>query len=68
MLCVCVYMCVQVYIGAILPLGAAERDGQLQVGDELICVDGMSIIGYSHKQVVDLMTNAAQTIMITIRR
>lgn len=68
MLCVCV--CLQVYIGAILPLGAAERDGRLQVGDELICIDGTSVTGYLHKQVVDLMTNAAKNghIMITIRR
>ncbi|XP_062398974.1 E3 ubiquitin/ISG15 ligase TRIM25-like isoform X2 [Sardina pilchardus] len=59
-----------VYIGTIIPYGAAERDGQLRAGDELICIDSTSITGYSHKQVVDLMTNAVRRghVMLTIRR
>ncbi|XP_076125587.1 uncharacterized protein LOC143105508 isoform X1 [Alosa pseudoharengus] len=59
-----------VYIAMIMPLGAAERDGRLQAGDELICIDGTSITGYSHKEVVDLMTNAVHLghVKLTIRR
>ncbi|KAL2076386.1 hypothetical protein ACEWY4_028017 [Coilia grayii] len=59
-----------VYIGAIVPLGAAERDGRLRAGDELICIDGAPVTGCSHKQVLDLMTNAARNgqVMLTVRR
>ncbi|KAG7252949.1 hypothetical protein CRUP_037778, partial [Coryphaenoides rupestris] len=49
-----------VYIGAIVPLGAAEKDGRLRAGDELLCIDGVPVKGKSHKQVLDLMTNAAR--------
>ncbi|XP_032368570.1 membrane-associated guanylate kinase, WW and PDZ domain-containing protein 3 isoform X1 [Etheostoma spectabile] len=60
----------QVYIGAIVPNGAAEKDGRLRAGDELIGIDGVMVKGRSHKQVLDLMTNAARNgqVMLTIRR
>ncbi|XP_077589154.1 membrane-associated guanylate kinase, WW and PDZ domain-containing protein 3a isoform X5 [Stigmatopora nigra] len=59
-----------VYIGAIVPLGAAEKDGRLRAGDELLCIDGVPVKAKSHKQVLDLMTNAARNgqVMLTIRR
>uniref|UniRef100_A0A7N8X6Y5 Membrane-associated guanylate kinase, WW and PDZ domain-containing protein 3 n=1 Tax=Mastacembelus armatus TaxID=205130 RepID=A0A7N8X6Y5_9TELE len=60
----------QVYIGAIVPNGAAEKDGRLKAGDELIGIDGVMVKGRSHKQVLDLMTNAARNgqVMLTVRR
>lgn len=60
----------QVYIGAIVANGAAEKDGRLRAGDELIGIDGVMVKGRSHKQVLDLMTNAARNgqVMLTIRR
>ncbi|KAM9752130.1 membrane-associated guanylate kinase, WW and PDZ domain-containing protein 3a isoform 1-T1 [Menidia menidia] len=59
-----------VYIGAIVPLGAAEKDGRLRAGDELLCIDGVPVKGKSHKQVLELMTNAARKgqVMLTVRR
>uniref|UniRef100_G3NLU6 Membrane-associated guanylate kinase, WW and PDZ domain-containing protein 3 n=1 Tax=Gasterosteus aculeatus aculeatus TaxID=481459 RepID=G3NLU6_GASAC len=59
-----------VYIGAIVANGAAEKDGRLRAGDELIGIDGVMVKGRSHKQVLDLMTNAARNgqVMLTIRR
>ncbi|XP_061159272.1 membrane-associated guanylate kinase, WW and PDZ domain-containing protein 3a isoform X1 [Syngnathus typhle] len=59
-----------VYIGAIVPLGAAEKDGRLRAGDELLCIDGVPVKSKSHKQVLELMTNAARNgqVMLTIRR
>ncbi|KAJ7998660.1 hypothetical protein DPEC_G00207180 [Dallia pectoralis] len=59
-----------VYIGAIVPMGAAEKDGRLRAGDELIGIDGIMVKGRSHKQVLDLMTNAARNgqVMLTVRR
>ncbi|KAF3861156.1 hypothetical protein F7725_001411 [Dissostichus mawsoni] len=60
----------EVYIGAIVPLGAAEKDGRLRAGDELLCIDGVAVKGKTHKQVLDLMTNAARNgqVMLTVRR
>lgn len=65
-----VLLLLQVYIGAIVPLGAAEKDGRLRAGDELICIDGVPVKGKSHKQVLELMTNAARNgqVMLTVRR
>lgn len=53
-----------------MPLGAAEKDGRLRAGDELICIDGVPVKGKSHKQVLELMTNAARNgqVMLTVRR
>ncbi|XP_015266968.1 PREDICTED: membrane-associated guanylate kinase, WW and PDZ domain-containing protein 3 [Gekko japonicus] len=59
-----------IYIGAIIPLGAAEKDGRLRAADELVCIDGIPVKGKSHKQVLDLMTSAARNgqVLLTVRR
>ncbi|XP_056606175.1 membrane-associated guanylate kinase, WW and PDZ domain-containing protein 3 isoform X2 [Triplophysa dalaica] len=59
-----------VYIGAIIPQGAAEKEGRLRAGDELIGIDGIQVKGKSHKQVLDLMTNAARNgqVLLCVRR
>ncbi|XP_078098119.1 membrane-associated guanylate kinase, WW and PDZ domain-containing protein 3-like isoform X2 [Mustelus asterias] len=59
-----------VLIGAIIPLGAAERDGRLRVADELVCVDGVSVKGRSHRFVLDLMQNATRNgqVLLSVRR
>ncbi|XP_028924247.1 membrane-associated guanylate kinase, WW and PDZ domain-containing protein 3 isoform X6 [Ornithorhynchus anatinus] len=59
-----------IYIGAIIPLGAAEKDGRLRAADELLCIDGIPVKGKSHKQVLDLMTTAARNghVLLTVRR
>ncbi|XP_066482708.1 membrane-associated guanylate kinase, WW and PDZ domain-containing protein 3 isoform X2 [Tiliqua scincoides] len=59
-----------IYIGAIIPLGAAEKDGRLRAADELVCIDGIPVKGKSHKNVLDLMTSAARNgqVLLTVRR
>ncbi|XP_067863821.1 membrane-associated guanylate kinase, WW and PDZ domain-containing protein 3a isoform X2 [Heptranchias perlo] len=59
-----------VLIGAIIPLGAAERDGRLRAADELLCVDGVSVKGRSHRFVLDLMQNATRNgqVLLSVRR
>ncbi|XP_067316410.1 membrane-associated guanylate kinase, WW and PDZ domain-containing protein 3 isoform X1 [Pseudorasbora parva] len=59
-----------VYIGAIIPQGAAEKEGRLRAGDELVGIDGIIVKGKSHKQVLDLMTNAARNgqVLLSVRR
>ncbi|XP_072328427.1 membrane-associated guanylate kinase, WW and PDZ domain-containing protein 1b isoform X10 [Scyliorhinus torazame] len=59
-----------IYIGHIVPLGAADADGRLRSGDELICVDGTAVVGKSHQLVVQLMQQAAKQghVNLTVRR
>ncbi|XP_072181833.1 membrane-associated guanylate kinase, WW and PDZ domain-containing protein 1-like [Diadema setosum] len=60
----------QVSIGAITPGGVADQDGRLMTGDELLYVDGRSVLGASHKKVVSLMITAGQArrVSLGIRR
>ncbi|XP_067915326.1 membrane-associated guanylate kinase, WW and PDZ domain-containing protein 2a isoform X16 [Heterodontus francisci] len=59
-----------ILIGAIITMGAADRDGRLRPGDELVYVDGILVNGKSHRYVIDLMHNAARNghVSLTVRR
>uniref|UniRef100_A0A3P8Q5T5 Membrane-associated guanylate kinase, WW and PDZ domain-containing protein 1 n=1 Tax=Astatotilapia calliptera TaxID=8154 RepID=A0A3P8Q5T5_ASTCA len=59
-----------IYIGHIVKYGAADEDGRLRSGDELICVDGTAVVGKSHQLVVQLMQQAAKQghVNLTVRR
>lgn len=48
----------QVAVGHIVPGGAADLDGRLRTGDELLSVDGCTVVKASHRQVVRLMSAA----------
>lgn len=56
----------QVSIGHIVPNGAADLDGRLKSGDEIISVDNQSVINTSHHHVVQLMGSAAVTGRVTL--
>ena len=60
----------QVSIGHIVPGGAADMDGRLFSGDEIVAVDNQSVVGASHHVVVGMMGSAAQRgqVQLTIRR
>ena len=57
-------------IGHIVPGGAADLDGRLYSGDEIVAVDGHSVLGASHHVVVGMMGQAAQRgqVALSIRR
>ncbi|KAG1949118.1 membrane-associated guanylate kinase, WW and PDZ domain-containing protein [Pimephales promelas] len=59
-----------IYIGHIVKFGAADEDGRLRSGDELICVDGTAVVGKSHQLVVQLMQQAAKQghVNLSVRR
>uniref|UniRef100_H2T0I7 Membrane associated guanylate kinase, WW and PDZ domain containing 1b n=1 Tax=Takifugu rubripes TaxID=31033 RepID=H2T0I7_TAKRU len=70
-MCLSAPFCVfQIYIGHIVKFGAADEDGRLRSGDELICVDGTAVVGKSHQLVVQLMQQAAKQghVNLTVRR
>ena len=60
----------QLSIGHIVPGGAADLDGRLFSGDEIVAVDGQSVMGASHHVVVGMMGHAAQRgqVALTVSR
>ena len=57
-------------IGHIVSQGAADRDGTILTGDEILAVNGESVIDASHRKVVTLMATAASrgTVSLTLCR
>ncbi|XP_071440196.1 membrane-associated guanylate kinase, WW and PDZ domain-containing protein 1 isoform X2 [Hetaerina americana] len=55
-----------VSIGHIVPGGAADVDGRLCTGDEIVSVDGQSVLTTSHHHVVQLMGHAASNGQVTL--
>lgn len=41
-----------IYIKSVVPGGAADADGRLQAGDQLMRVDGQSLIGITQERLV----------------
>ena len=60
----------QVSVGHIVPGGAADIDGQLRPGDEIVQVDNHVVLGVSHRQIVKLMTHSASggQVRLVVRR
>jgi len=56
-----------VSVGHVVPGGAADADGHMNLGDEITYVNGLCVIGASHRKVVQLMTDAAHTGHVTMR-
>ena len=56
----------QVSVGHIVPGGAADLDGRLHVNDEIVFVEGQSVVGSSHGHVVQLMSSAAHAGHVTL--
>ena len=53
------HRCLQVAVGFIVPNGVAEKDGRLQVGDEILNIDGINVIGAEHRQTIQLMQKSS---------
>jgi C-terminal processing protease CtpA/Prc len=60
----------QATVGAIVPGGAADVDGRLQVGDEITHISGHSVIDAPHHNVISAMGEAAAQgeVVLNIRR
>lgn len=56
----------QVSIGHIVPGGAADLDGRLMTGDEIVFVDSQNVLHASHHHVVQLMGSAALSGCVTL--
>ena len=60
----------QATVGAIVPGGAADVDGRLQVGDEITLINGLSVVDAPHQNVIGAMGEAAAQgeVVLKIRR
>ena len=55
-------------IGSIVFGGAASKNGQLKSGDEIISINGISVVGATHQYVIELISTCATTASLVVRR
>ncbi|XP_023586137.1 inaD-like protein [Trichechus manatus latirostris] len=57
-----------IYVKSIIPGSAAYHNGQIQVNDKIVAVDGVNIQGFDNKDVVEVLRNAGQVVHLTLVR
>lgn len=53
-----------------MPGGAAEKDGRLEVNDEIVSIDGISVVSAEHRQVIQMMQKSSNNgyVVLGVRR
>lgn len=57
-----------IYIKSVVPGGAAALDGRLQAGDQLLEVDGRSLVGLSQEKAANLMTKTGNVVCLKVSK
>ncbi|KAL3972100.1 segment polarity protein dishevelled [Sarotherodon galilaeus] len=57
-----------IYIKSLVPGGAAERDGRIQIGDRLLEVDGSNLRGVTHHQAVEFLKRTGEVVSLLLER
>ncbi|KAA3681403.1 uncharacterized protein DEA37_0002540, partial [Paragonimus westermani] len=57
-----------IHVTRVLPGGAAERDGGLRLGDRILSVNGISLVGVSHEEAVHALQLAGSRLKLVIER
>ncbi|XP_007950107.1 inaD-like protein, partial [Orycteropus afer afer] len=57
-----------IYVKSVIPGSAAYHNGQIQVNDKIVAVDGMNIQGFSNQDVVEVLQNTGQMVHLTLVR
>ncbi|XP_036208779.1 inaD-like protein isoform X4 [Myotis myotis] len=57
-----------IYVKSVIPGSAAYHNGQIQVNDKIIAVDGVNIQGFANQDVVEVLRNAGQVVHLTLVR
>ncbi|XP_037682987.1 inaD-like protein isoform X2 [Choloepus didactylus] len=57
-----------IYVKSIIPGSAACHNGQIQVNDKIVAVNGVNIQGFANHDVVEVLRNAGQVVHLTLVR
>lgn len=57
-----------IYVKSVIPGSAAYHNGQIQVNDKIVAVDGVNIQGFANQDVVEVLRNAGQVVHLTLIR
>ncbi|OCT72173.1 hypothetical protein XELAEV_18035142mg [Xenopus laevis] len=57
-----------IYIKNIIPLGPANLNGQIKKGDCLLEVNGVHMLGFTHRQAVECIKNAGELLTVVLQR
>ena len=57
-----------IYVKSLLPNGPADMDGRVQIGDRILQVNGISLVGVPHKQAVETIKMAPHRTRLVLDR
>ncbi|KAK5616042.1 hypothetical protein CRENBAI_018265 [Crenichthys baileyi] len=57
-----------IYIKSLVPGGAAEQDGRIQIGDRLLEVDGSNLRGVTHQHAVECLKRTGEVVNLLLER
>nr|XP_036675180.1 afadin isoform X3 [Drosophila suzukii] len=57
-----------IYIKSVVPGGAADADGRLQAGDQLLRVDGQSLIGITQERAADYLVRTGPVVSLEVAK
>uniref|UniRef100_A0A8C4RWT3 Afadin n=1 Tax=Erpetoichthys calabaricus TaxID=27687 RepID=A0A8C4RWT3_ERPCA len=57
-----------IYIKSVVKGGAADLDGRLAAGDQLLSVDGKSLVGLSQERAAELMTRTGSVVTLEVAK
>lgn len=57
-----------IYIKSVVAGGAADADGRLQAGDQLLRVDGQSLIGITQERAADYLVRTGPIVTLEVAK
>ncbi|XP_077999364.1 tyrosine-protein phosphatase non-receptor type 13-like isoform X2 [Glandiceps talaboti] len=57
-----------IYVKSVFEDGAAERDGRIKIGDRVLKVSGVELVGVTHRQAVETLRQAPQEAVLLMER
>ncbi|XP_006864570.1 PREDICTED: multiple PDZ domain protein [Chrysochloris asiatica] len=57
-----------IFVKSITKSSTVEHDGRIQIGDQIIAVDGTNLQGFTNQQAVEVLRHTGQTVHLTLMR
>ncbi|XP_059267609.1 multiple PDZ domain protein isoform X2 [Mustela nigripes] len=57
-----------IFVKSITKSSAVEHDGRIQIGDQIIAVDGTNLQGFTNQQAVEVLRHTGPTVHLTLMR